>query len=130
LKFIQTATREQAEDILKELEGGKNYDKLTDKLIEDGKATVKGYNWTSPTFFRPGIADALKEIREGEFDGPFKSETGYFIFRVKERKHERAKSLEEASDEIRAMLNQQRGKAAVAHWLAERRKTADIVIYY
>jgi parvulin-like peptidyl-prolyl isomerase len=129
VRFIQTRTREQAEDIVKEIGKGKDFDKLADKLIKENKAVVKGYSWVNPDFFSPEIAEGLKDIKKGRSDGPFKSRDGYFIFRVKERKQSRAKSLEEASDEIRGILAELRGRAAVAHWLAEKKKTADIDIF-
>jgi foldase protein PrsA len=128
VRFIQTTTREQAEEIAKEIANGKDFDKLADKLIEEDKAKVQGYSWTTPDFFSVEIAEGLKDIKEGQFDGPFKAKDGYFTFRVKERKRSRVKTLEEASDEIRNMLTAQRGRAAVAHWLAERKETADISI--
>ncbi len=129
VRFIQTTTREQAEDIVKEIGRGNDFDKLADRLMKENKAVVKGYSWVNPDFFSPGIAEGLKDIKLGRSDGPFKSKDGYFIFRVKERKQARAKSLEEASDEIRRILTEMRGRATVAHWLAEKKRTADIEIY-
>lgn len=129
VRFIQTKTREQAEDIAKELGKGKDFDKLADTLMKENKAVVKGYSWVNPDFFSREIAEGLKDIKKGRSDGPFKSKDGYFIFRVKERKQARAKSFEEASEDIRGILADMKGRAVIAHWLAEKRRTADIDIF-
>jgi peptidyl-prolyl cis-trans isomerase C len=128
LRFIQTTTREQAEEIVKEIGKGKDFDRLADKLLEENKAVVQGYSWVNPDFFSAEIAEGLKDIKKGQFDGPFKAKDEYFIFRVKERKHARVKTFEEASDEIRTILTEQRGRATMAHWLVEKKKTANIEI--
>jgi parvulin-like peptidyl-prolyl isomerase len=128
VRFIQTMTREQAEEIVKEIGKGKDFDKLADKLLEEAKAVVQGYSWVTPDFFSAEIAEGLEDLKKGRVDGPFKSKDRYFIFRVKDRKQARVKTLEEADEEIRNILTEQRGRAAVAHWLAEKKKTADIDI--
>jgi parvulin-like peptidyl-prolyl isomerase len=128
IRFIQTMTRGQAEGLVKEIGKGKDFDKLADKLLEETKAVVQGYSWVNPDFFSAEIAEGLKDLKKGRVDGPFKSKDGYFIFRVKNRKHARVKTLEEASEEIRNMLTEQRGRAAVAHWIAEKKKTVNIDI--
>jgi parvulin-like peptidyl-prolyl isomerase len=128
VRFIQTRTKEQAEEIIDEIKKGKSFDKLADDLMKLEEATVSAYSWAKPSFFSPDIAEALTEIKVGKHGGPFKSGDGYFIFRVKERQHERAKTLEEASGEIKSMLVEQRRQSALVHWLAERRKQADIMI--
>jgi len=129
IRFIQTATREQADDIMKELkEKNITFDKLADRLAENKAATVSGYSWATPAFFRDEIARALVSIEKGRYGGPFKAKDGYFIFMIKDRQHERAKTLEEAKGDIRKMLLAQRRESALAHWLAETRKAAEVVI--
>jgi len=128
VRFIQTPTKERAEAIVKELKEGKNFDKVADSLQNETGITVSSYSWAQPSYFSAGIADALKSIKVGSYDGPVKSGSGFFIFRVKERQHERAKTFDEAKDEIKKLLLDQRRQAVVAHWVEERRKKADIVI--
>ena len=128
LRFIQTTTEEQAEEIVKELKEGKSgFDALADRHSEEKQATVSDYSWANPDFFRSEIAQALKEIKEGEYGGPYRATKGYYIFRVKAREHERAKSLDEASAEIKAMLINKKRQEILTHWITEMRKTARIV---
>lgn len=128
LRFIQTTTEEQAEEIVKELKEGKTgFDALADRLSEEKQATVSDYSWANPDFFRPEIALPLKEIKEGEYCGPYGAAKGYFMFRIKEREHERAKTLDEASAEITAMLISKKRQAMLTHLIAEMQKTAKIV---
>ncbi len=128
LRFIQTVTEEQAEEIMKELNAGKvDFDTMADRLSEKKQATVSDYSWANPDFFRPEIAQALKEIKEGEYGGPYAPAKGHYIFRIKEREHERAKTLDEASAEIKAMLLTKKRQSMVNHWISEMKKTARIV---
>lgn len=129
IRFIQVPTKDQADEIMKELTENKTpFDELADRLDENKAAIVSGYSWATPAFFRDEIADAFRSIGEGEYAGPFKTKEGYFVFMIKERQHERAKSFEEARDDIRRMLLEKRREAALAHWLAQTKRTADIVI--
>jgi parvulin-like peptidyl-prolyl isomerase len=128
VRFIQTQMKEEADALIEQLKKGQPFDKLADSLQGKSGITVSSYSWAKPTFFSPDIADALKEIEVGSHGGPLESGSGYFIFRVKEREHERAKTLEEARDEIKSMLIDQRRQSVLAHWLDERRKKADIII--
>jgi foldase protein PrsA len=128
LRFIQTATKGHADELIEELNAGKvDFDTMADKLSEKKQATVSAYSWANPNFFRPEIAKALKEIKEGAYGGPYVAAQGYYIFRVKEREHERAKTLDEASAEIKAMLINKKRQAMLTHWIAETKKTAKIV---
>jgi foldase protein PrsA len=128
VRLIQTSTEEQAEGILKELAGGKDFDKLADDIKAKGEATVSSYSWANPAMFSPAIASALKDMKAGAYDGPFKSGAGYYIFRVDERESERPMTLEEAADQIRKIILEQRRQLAVVNWLMAERTRAEIVI--
>lgn len=129
VRFIQTDSVDRADAVLEELKKKKtDFDALAERLSEEKKAVVSEYGWTSPHFFSPDIADALKDIKEGRFGGPYQGKDGYYIFKVRKRQRQRVKSLAEAKDEIKALLLEEKRQAAVAHWAATRRSAAIIVI--
>ncbi len=130
VRFIQTATKPEADAVMRELrQGGAGFDEVADRLGKEKKAMVSsGYSWTTPDFFSPEIAQGIKSIDEGDFGGPYQSEKGYFIFRVEQRRHATAKTLEESRDEIRALIFEMKRQSMLNHLIAEKRKTANVVI--
>lgn len=132
VKFLQTSSEADAKAIAEEL--GKltsqtKREQHAEQLYKDKKAFVSQYGWTDPNMFSAEIAGAMKEIKEGSIGGPYKGSDGYYIIFVKERSKERPKKYEEAKEEIRQLLYEQARNAAVAHWVAEKLKTANVVKY-
>jgi len=129
VRFIQTTTEDEAKKILEEMKQKKlSFDEMAELLSKENRAIVSGYGWTSPAVFSPEIASALKEMKKGDYGGPYKGKDGYYLLRVKDRREKGVKSLDESRDEIKNILLRQKRDAEVAHWVAERRSTALIVI--
>lgn len=128
VRFIQVPTLDEANSVLDPLKKGKeSFDQAADRLQEQGIAQVSGYGWTKPAAFSPEIRDALLSVKTGSFGGPYEGMGGYFIFRVKDRREQRARSFEEARDEIMAGLLRQKRSMALIQWVTERKNTANIV---
>jgi parvulin-like peptidyl-prolyl isomerase len=128
VRFIQTNTREEAEEALRKVEESGDFDAVADALSEQKSAVVSGYGWTSPNMFGPRISEGLKGLQPGEYGGPYEGRKAHYLFRMKERERERPKTFEEAREEIRAMLMGEKVTAAVAHWVASRRRESTVVI--
>jgi parvulin-like peptidyl-prolyl isomerase len=128
VRFIQTNTREEAEEALRKIEERGEFDAVADAIAKEKSAVVSGYGWTSPNMFGPRIGEGLKELGAGEYGGPYEGRKGHYLFNVKERERERPKTFEEAREEISSMLMGEKVTAAVAHWVAARRKEAAVVI--
>jgi len=132
VKFLQTSSETDAKAIVADLEKLSSQSKreqFAEKLYKEKKAFVSQYGWTDPNMFSAEIATAMKEIKEGSFGGPYKGSDGYYVIFVKERSKERPKSYEEAKEEIRQALYEQAKNAAIAHWVTEKLKTANVVKY-
>jgi parvulin-like peptidyl-prolyl isomerase len=128
VRFIQTETREAADEALGKVRELGDFDAAADAIGEQKSAVVSGYGWIAPTMFGPRISEGLKELEAGQYGGPYEGKKGYYLFNVKERELERPKTFEEAQEDIRAMLVGEKLTAAVAHWVASRRKKATVVI--
>jgi parvulin-like peptidyl-prolyl isomerase len=126
--FIQASTEEEADNIVADIKKEKDFDKVAGRLDDEKRAVVSRYGWTSPNVYSPEITEAMKNMKEGEFSGPHKGSEGYYIIRLKERTPEGVKSYEEAKEEIRAIFLSQRRQAALIHWVANKRKSANIII--
>ncbi len=127
VKLIQVPTREEGEKIIKEMkEEGLDFDALGEKLKKENRAVVSDYGWARPDFFRGAIADALRELKEGEYGGPYKGAEGFYLLKVKKREPERVMTYEEAKDQIRQLLLSRKRQAMIAHYISEKRKKAEI----
>jgi peptidyl-prolyl cis-trans isomerase SurA len=128
IKVIQVHHEEQAEAIAKEIEKEKDFDKVASILNEKKGAVVIGYGWTTPGVYDPTLAEAMRNIKVGDYSGPHKGTGGYYLFKIKEKKDKGVKSLDEARDEIKTVLLRQARQSASMHWVADRKKIALIKI--
>jgi parvulin-like peptidyl-prolyl isomerase len=130
VRIMQTATKEEADEILKEMKEKKmSFDEMADRFAKEKAGAVTDYGWTETSFFSPEIANALLSLQKGSYGGPYKGRDGYFILRVKDRKDETPMTYNEAKDKIKSVLSNQRRQAAVAHLIAEAKKNASIKVY-
>jgi parvulin-like peptidyl-prolyl isomerase len=126
VRFIHTPTEEKANALLERMKKS-NFDEVADSLAGDRNYSVSsGYGWTNPKIYSPGIAQGIGGIKAGEHSEPLKGRQGFFIFRVKEKKAEGVKTLDEAREEIRSILIKQKRGTAIIHWVAERKKASSI----
>jgi len=128
IRFIQTTTKEEAEQIMKSLRAGKNFDSFADSLDKEKKAIVSNYGWTQPEFYGPEIASALKSLKKGEYGGPYKGKDAFYIIRLRDRQPQRPETLDEARDKIVNILMTNKRNGAIAHWVSEKRAKSKIVV--
>ncbi|GBD98242.1 peptidyl-prolyl cis-trans isomerase D [bacterium BMS3Abin07] len=129
VRMIQTKTEEQAKAIIKDLKSEKGaFDRIAEKLKKDGTAVVSAYGWVNPSFFPKEISAALKNMKKGTYGGPYRGKDSFYIFRVKDRHKERPEKYEEAKNEIKTILLNQRRQAMIAHLVNEKKKKATIKI--
>jgi parvulin-like peptidyl-prolyl isomerase len=128
VRFIQTTTKEEAEQIMKSLRAGKNFDSLADSLDKEKKAIVSNYGWTQPEFYGPEIASALKSLKKGEYGGPYTGKDAFYIIRLRDRQPQRPETLDEALDKIENIIMNKKRNGAIAHWVSERRAKSKIVV--
>jgi len=128
IRFIQTSTKEEAEQIMKSLRAGKNFDSLAESLDKEKKAIVSNYGWTQAEFYGPEIASALKSLKKGEYGGPYKGKDAFYIIRLRNRQPQRPETLDEARDKIVNILMTNKRNGAIAHWVAEKRAKSKIVV--
>lgn len=128
VRLIQVNTEAEAKEIMNELKEDTDFDRVANRLEAEKKAAVTDYGWAQPDTFSSEIKDALKNVKKGQYGGPYKGKEGYYILRVKDRKPEKVMSYEEARDLIKRELLAKQRQATVAHLIAERKKKADIKI--
>ncbi len=106
-----------------------DFDVMAKKISSERKTAVMDYGWVSPDFFSPSLANAINNIKEGNYGGPYKGQKGYYLIKVKEREREGIAKYEEVRDNIRNALLSQKRQAAVALWITEKKKASKIEVF-
>jgi peptidyl-prolyl cis-trans isomerase D len=106
------AVKKQAEDVLAKVKGGADFAALATKLSEDETSAVKGGDLD---FFNRGAMvkefdDAAFSMKVGETSGLVKTQFGYHIIRVTDKKPASTRTLEESRAQIEDLLKSERAQ--------------------
>ena len=108
------AARAKAEDILKQLKSGANFEALAKKYSDDPGSKDKGgligpirRGQTVPEF-----EQAAFNAKKGDLVGPVKTSFGFHIIRVDDKTEAHVKPLDEVKAQIEPILARQKGQAA------------------
>src|SRR5215203_3840058 len=120
--------KEKAEDVKKQLEDGGDFAKLAKQYSQDPGSAEKGGDLgclgkdeTVPTF-----EEAAFGADEGEIVGPVKTQFGYHLLEVTEKKPQQTRPLSEVEPQIRSQLSSAQQSEAFSKWLDEQRKKRDV----
>ena len=134
IKFSEYETKEQAravaESLLQKLRAGASFEKLAQENSRDPYAREGGL-WASGEFVTQGtvlhqLDDVLFKLPVNEISSLVETPQGYHILRVEEIKPARIIPFEEAQDDIRRALTEQRWMKRYNEYLAELKSKAYI----
>ncbi|QUL57467.1 peptidylprolyl isomerase [Paenibacillus tritici] len=125
---ILVKTKEEADAIVKQLKEGGDFAALAQEKSADTGSKEKGGDLD---FFKRGdmvaeFSDAAFKLKVGETSGAVKSEYGYHIIKVTDRKEAKEYTLAEKKDEIKKTLTAQKVSEMSATWLADLNKNSKI----
>jgi peptidyl-prolyl cis-trans isomerase C len=120
--------KQKAEDVKKQLEDGADFAKLAKKYSQDPGSAEKGgdLGCLGKGETVPDFEEAAFGADEGEIVGPVKTEFGYHILEVTEKKPKTTRPLSEVKSQIRSQLAQQKQSEAFSKWLEEQKKKRDV----
>jgi peptidyl-prolyl cis-trans isomerase C len=124
-RHILVATEQEAKDVLAELKKGTAFDKLAREKSTDKASGAEGgdLGWFKRTDMVKEFADAAFNLKKGELsDTPVKTQFGFHVIKVEDRRQAPPPSFEELSEQIRAEL----GRESVGHFFDQLRSTAKI----
>ncbi len=121
--------RESLLDIKKRIEQGEEFADLANEYSEDPGSKIKGgdLGWANPGTFVPAFESVMSSLADGEISEPFKSQFGWHIMQVLERREvDMTKSVMEAKamqairtrkidEELRLWLRRIRDEAYVEY---------------
>jgi peptidyl-prolyl cis-trans isomerase D len=100
----ESAAKKQAEDVLAQVEAGKDFAALAKQYSQDPGSADKGgdLGWADHDQFVGPFADALFGMSVGELRGPVKTQFGYHIIRLDEIQPGKTKSFEAERPDLEA----------------------------
>ena len=103
------AARAKAEDLLRQIKAGGNFAELAGKNSDDPGSKVQGgeLGWLNPGQTVPAFDKAAFSLAPGQISDIIKTEFGYHILQVEEKKTAHVKPLSEVRAEIVPLLEQQ-----------------------
>jgi len=112
-------------ELFQQLEGGADFAVLAREYSDDPVSGSDGGNlgWVSPGQMVPAFEQAMQEADVGEFKGPFRSQFGWHILQVEERRQKDISSdVKEA--EARQAIYRRKFETELQNWLREIRDEA------
>lgn len=103
------AAKSKAEDLLRQIKSGGNFAELASKNSDDPGSKVQGgeLGWLNPGQTVPAFDKAAFSLAPGQTSDVIKTEFGYHILQVEEKKSAHVKPLSEVRAEIVPLLEQQ-----------------------
>jgi foldase protein PrsA len=124
---ILVKTKEEADEIAKELKNGADFAKLAqEKSTDDSKHNGGDLNYFGRGQMVKEFEDVAFSLKVGEISEPVKSEFGYHIIKVTDHKQAHTATLDEKKAEIKDQLIGQKVAEMSESWLADVKAKADI----
>ncbi|HEX3129962.1 MAG TPA: peptidylprolyl isomerase [Thermoanaerobaculia bacterium] len=130
LRQILTEDRASAERALQEIMAGADFADVAKRLSKDPSAATGGYQGElSRDNLPPAFADVIFALQPGEVSKVVPADYGFHVFQVLEHIPAGSVPLEEARDEIRERLREQRADRLLADLVREGRKQYNVVVH-
>ncbi|MEW6189584.1 MAG: peptidylprolyl isomerase, partial [Actinomycetota bacterium] len=130
-RHILLGSEKEAKDILKKLKDGEDFAQLAKKYSMDTATKDQGgsLDWMAREQLAPEFADAAFRLNPGEISDVVKTQFGFHIIKLEEKKTEHQKSFEEVKEQVKRELLRERQRKKYQAWVKKLRKKAKIKIY-
>ena len=120
---------ELAKQIKKEIDGGMDFSEAVKKYTEDKNALASGGDMILIKGVAPkAIDEKAFSLAVGKVSDPIKSDIGYHIIKIKEKRAERSISYDDIAKDLAQYIAQQRVQLAMAQYIEELYNKADVKV--
>mgnify|MGYP000009653870 FL=1 len=117
IRHILVKTEKEAQDLIKEINGGASFAKLAaEKSLDEQSKSVGGIlDWQSASVYTGQLSDAIKGLKKGEMSKtPVQSPAGFHVLKVEDvRDAQLFPKYEERKEEVRHLLMQRKVQAFI-----------------
>jgi len=126
-RHILVASEEEAKKLSEQIKKGGDFEKLAkDKSADKGSGVNGGeLGWFTKEKMVPEFAEAAYKLKKGEISEPVKSEFGWHLIKVEDRRPIQIASFED----MKEMLKDEQAKKVVQRYVESLLKKADIKYY-
>jgi len=106
-RHILVKTKEEAEAIIKELDGGAKFEDLANKNTTDpsGKTSGGDLGWFGPGQMVPEFEKAAMALEPGSYTKePVQTQFGWHVIKVEDKRPKQPPAFEEVKDQIRSLV--------------------------
>lgn len=106
-RHILVKTKEEALDIIKQLDGGADFEKLANEKTNDpsGKASGGDLGWFGPGQMVPEFEKAAFALNAGEYTKePVQTQFGWHVIKVDDKRVKQPPAFEQVKDQVRSIL--------------------------
>jgi len=131
-RHILVKTKKEAEDIIKQLESTKDLNSEFIKLAQEKSIGPSGKDggdlgWFPLNRMVPEFSEAVKKLKKGEFTKePVKTQFGYHVIYLEDKKGESVKSFDEVKEQIKALVNRKKFNDLIENTVKNLKKSAKI----
>jgi foldase protein PrsA len=128
LRQIVTATKDEAQAVLEQLQTGSDFAQLASEKSTDVETSEGGgeMGWIERGTVAPELGQAAFSLSAGSLGGPVETSDGFVVFQVKERKDAKVVTLEEVKDKVKELVVDQKVGDALSGWIDQLRGKARI----
>jgi peptidyl-prolyl cis-trans isomerase C len=126
-RHILVPSEEEAVQAIKDLDAGQKFEDIAKKRSSGPNAQVGGdLGWFLKDEMIPAISDIVFKMKPGTYTKtPVKTDLGWHVIKVEERRERQVPKFEQVEGEIRGMLSQQ----ALKDLVIDLRKKADVQLF-
>jgi peptidyl-prolyl cis-trans isomerase C len=125
------AAEKKINDISDRLKKGESFESLAKQYSDDPNTKDRGgdLEYFSRERIMPEFADAAFKLKIGEVSAPVRTDFGFHLIKLTDRKPAHTATLDEARDQIAAYLTDEKRRAAIAKLVQGLKDQADIKIF-
>ena len=118
--------RSKAAKVVEGARNGQDFLSLCSKFCEDGAKGDGDTGLVSRSELPVELREVVTSMDPNDIRGPVKSERGFYIIRLMEKKDAEVRPFEEVKETLRRQLYEQQVEKAVTSWLKELRRKAHV----
>ncbi|MEW6214512.1 MAG: peptidyl-prolyl cis-trans isomerase [Nitrospirota bacterium] len=129
LRLVSTKDEKKAMEILTKIKAGEDFGDLAAKMSEDSYRVKGGdIGYIHKGRMLPEIEDVAFKLQVGEVSDLIKTEGGWLIIKVEDKRSERQLSFDEIKSKLKKELETKRAQELKEKWIADLRSKAKIEV--
>ncbi|MDD4878893.1 MAG: peptidylprolyl isomerase [Candidatus Omnitrophica bacterium] len=125
----EEAVKQKADDVVKLARDGRDFGELAKVYSQGAKAQEGGdFGFVEKGQMREDFEKVIFALKPGEISDPVKTDTGYFIFKVEEKKEGYVLPLQEARPGIEDMIYREKAQKRYQDWIEKLKRDAFIQV--